>query len=156
MVRIGDNVLKHHPDSPAAGTGPASRAYSSIGGMSPAWICSQFICSTGSSRSMNRRATRFFRSSFAPWPSSKWPMTIVMAESTSFRPERSRYGRALRLDELHGLDHPLPGFDELLLQLVQQRIVVNGLASCGSAQVSSEPEVTPRTAATTCNWLVPS
>ena len=32
----------------------------------------------------------FFRSFFAPWANSKWPMRIAMAESTSRRPDRSR------------------------------------------------------------------
>ena len=73
---------------------------------------------------MNRRATRFFRSFAAPWPSSRWPMITAMAESTSRRPERSRYDVPFALDELHRLDDPLPGLDELLLQLVQQRIAV--------------------------------
>ena len=64
-------------------------------------------------------------------------------------------GRTFRFDELHRLVDDMPGIDEPLLHAIQQRIVVR-LASCGSTQVSSEPEVTPRTAATTCNWLVPS
>ena len=48
-----------------------------------------------------------------------------MAESTSRRPERSRYDVPLRLDELHGLERSrCLAVDQLLLQLVQQRIVV--------------------------------
>jgi hypothetical protein len=64
-------LLKATRFQPTAGTGPASRAYSSSGDASPAWICSQFIRNTESSRWMKRLATCFFRSFFAPCPNNK-------------------------------------------------------------------------------------
>ena len=52
--------------TPPPAPGRPEMAYSSIAAMSPAKTCSQFIRSSGISRSMKRRATRFFRSLLDP------------------------------------------------------------------------------------------
>ena len=83
-------------------------------------------------------------------------MTTAMAESTSRRPEKSRYEVPLRLDELDRLHDLLLALDEFLLQLGQERVGVLFLFVLFGSRSRSEPEETPRTAATTCNWLVPS
>ena len=82
-------------------------------------------------------------------------MITEMAESTSRRPERSRYEVPWLLTNWMA---------SRIRRLASISFCFNSAStgsaysflSCSSVQVSKAPEETPRTAATTCNWLVPS
>ncbi len=121
-------VLSGRKDLPAAqslaGTGPASTSYSASTAMSPVWICSRFIRRTGISRSMNRRATRFLRGLAGALPQEQ--MADDDRDRRIDQPPAGQIhvGGGLRLDELDGLQDPLLGVQEFLLQFDQERIAV--------------------------------
>ena len=105
---------------------------------------------------MNRAATCFFRSLAAPCAQEQMAHDHGDGRIDQPPARQIQVGDALRLDELDGLARcRCLASIKLLLQSAKSG---SSYSFCPARrrQVSRAPEVTPRTAATTCSWLVPS